>query len=190
MKMGLLLPQPSTPFASLHAIDSEQNEGNTEQLAHIEEHTLLESYLILLGVLNEDTAGKDKYEAEPEEIACSHTLGLAPVYPPSHEEEARIADGLIELSRMSGSHIHSLKDEGPGNICHPAYYLGVHEVSQAYGTCTYRGDDGHIIQHPHEVNLLMAGIEYEREHQSQCTPMAGQSLISGKGPVSIGIACG
>ena len=48
-------------------------------MAHIEEHTLLESYLILLGVLNEDTTGKDKYEAEPEEIACSHTLGLAPV---------------------------------------------------------------------------------------------------------------
>ena len=55
--MGSLLSQSPTPFASLHAIDSEQNEGNTEQLAHIEEHTLLESYLILLGVLNEDTTG-------------------------------------------------------------------------------------------------------------------------------------
>ncbi len=156
--MGLLLSQPSTPFASLHAIDSKQDEGNTEQLAHIEEHTLLKSYLILLGVLNEDTAGKDKYEAEPEEIACSHTLGLAPVYPPSHEEEARIADGLIELSRMSGSHIHSLKDEGPGNICHPAYYLGVHEVSEANEACCGRHRDGYRVNDKPCIHLHVSAI--------------------------------
>ena len=86
MKMGSLHSQSPTPFASLHAIDSEQDERNTEQLANIEEHILLESYLILLGVLNEATAGTDMYEAEPEEIACFHPLWLAPVYPPSHEE--------------------------------------------------------------------------------------------------------
>lgn len=49
----LKLAQLPAPFASHHAVESQQDKGDAEQLAHVEEHGCLEVDLILLGELDE-----------------------------------------------------------------------------------------------------------------------------------------
>ena len=40
-------------------VASDEDEWDWEQLAHVEEHALLEAFLYLLGVLDEETEGED-----------------------------------------------------------------------------------------------------------------------------------
>ena len=59
-------------------------------MAHIEEHTVLEGFLILLGVFNEDSAGENQEEAEAKEETSADFLGILLVEIPSYDEEASI----------------------------------------------------------------------------------------------------
>ena len=64
--LKLFLCQPFAPLTAHHAVNAKNHEGNAEQLTHIEEHAVLEGFLILLGVLDENAAGEDKEEAKAE----------------------------------------------------------------------------------------------------------------------------
>ena len=89
-------------FSSPHAENAQQDERNAQELTHIEKHSILEIHLILLGVLNEDSAGENQEEAEAKEETCAHSLGIFLVEIPSYEEEASITDGFVKLARMTG----------------------------------------------------------------------------------------
>ena len=49
-----------------HTVDADDNEGNAEQLSHVERHALLEGHLLLLEELNEEAEGEDPGKAESE----------------------------------------------------------------------------------------------------------------------------
>ena len=127
-----MLPAPP------HAPQAEENKGNAEQLAHVEEHAVLEIYLVLLGVLDEDAAGEYHEEAETEEEARADLAGMATVEHPADEEEAGIAEGFVELARMAGQLIYPLEDECPREVGRTANDLAVHKVAQSDGA----GADG------------------------------------------------
>ena len=47
----------------IHTIQSQYNERYGEELSHVEEHAILESFLILLCVFDEDAAGEYQEQA-------------------------------------------------------------------------------------------------------------------------------
>ena len=97
--MGLtsLLHSPTPP----HAPKAEEDEGNAEDLAHVEKHSVLEVDLILLGVFDKYASCEDEEEAKAEEESCTHLLGIMAIEPPMNAEEESIAQGFVELSGMS-----------------------------------------------------------------------------------------
>ena len=151
-------------------------------MSHIEEHTVLEGFLVLLGKLNEDAAGEDKEEAEAEEEASTDLLRVAAVEEPVDAEEDGVADSLVELSRMSGQHIHLFKDKGPRHIGLPTDDFGVHKIAQSYGAGTDGRDDGNIVQDMQKAQFHVLGVEPKGKHQAKRATVAGQSLVACKFP--------
>ena len=60
------LPGTSHPFASPHAEDADKDEGDGEELSHVEWHIRLEVHLDVLGVLDEESECEDEGEHEAE----------------------------------------------------------------------------------------------------------------------------
>ena len=116
-------------------------------MSHVEEHAILESFLILLCVFDEDAAGEYQEETETEEKPCADFLGIAAVEEPVYAEEDGVANGLVELSRMARQHIHFFEDKSPGHIGNFADDLGIHEVPEADGAGTNGGDDCYVVEY-------------------------------------------
>ena len=75
------------PFSSDHTENSDNDEGDAEQLSHIEGQAVLEIHLIDFGEFNEETSCENQREAQTEEKAGTHFLRSAAVDEPSHKEE-------------------------------------------------------------------------------------------------------
>ena len=56
-------PQPA---AFPHEVDTHDDEGNAEQLAHVQRHALLEGHLLLLEELHKEAEREDIRQAESE----------------------------------------------------------------------------------------------------------------------------
>lgn len=54
------------PFTANHASDADDDEGDAEQLTHIERHAVLETDLIFLGELNEETRHEYQCQTQAE----------------------------------------------------------------------------------------------------------------------------
>ncbi len=183
LTMHFLQPSP-------HAPEAQQDEGDAEELAHIEEHAVLEVHLVLLGIFDENAAGEYHEEAEAEEEARADQARTAAVDVPSYEEETSIAEGFVELAGMARQLVHALEDEGPGQIGGTAYYLAVHQVAQADGTGADGGDDAHIIQHMEQGQAYAPCIEHQGQHKAQCAAVAGQALVARHHPMRAVVARG
>ena len=87
--MGLtrLPPSPTPP----HAPKAEEDEGYTEDLTHVEKHSVLEINLILLGVFDKYASCEDEEETKTEEEACTYLLRLMAIDPPMDEKEYSVA---------------------------------------------------------------------------------------------------
>ena len=79
---------------SAHAIDADGDEGQRENLTHIEGHTAFKVYLYILGIFDKESECEDEREAKSEEETRTHTLWMLAIEPKTHEEEHEIGDGL------------------------------------------------------------------------------------------------
>ena len=86
-----MLFAPTSP----HAPKAEEDEGNTEDLTHIEEHSVLEIDLVLLSVFDKDAGSEDEEEAEAEEESRANLLRLTAVEKPMNAKEKRVAQSLV-----------------------------------------------------------------------------------------------
>ena len=114
---------PCLAQRSAHAHDAYDDEWHREQLAHVEQHILLEGFLYVLGIFYHKAEREDKRQTETEEEARACPLFVLFVEMPSHKEEEEVGDGLIELSGVAGHLVYALKDERPGHIGNLADYL-------------------------------------------------------------------
>ena len=64
------------PVAAAHAGDAEEDVGNAEDLSHVEEHLALETYLDVLGPLNEEAEGEDEGEHQSEVPAATYRVRI------------------------------------------------------------------------------------------------------------------
>ena len=73
--LGASGSQPLHPLSSNHAGNADDDEGNREQLAHIERHTCFEINLYILCVFDEEAEREDERQHEPEEESTSDGFG-------------------------------------------------------------------------------------------------------------------
>ena len=118
---------PNAPYA-------DDDEGNAEQLSHVEEHARLPCFLYIFRIFDEETEGENLCQTETEEETRTHFEGraffLSPeIEPQADKEETGIGDGFVELSWMPRKLVNTLKDECPGNVGHFANDFAVHQVA-------------------------------------------------------------
>lgn len=178
----LYFHSPTPPYTP----EAEEDEGDAEQLTHVEEHAVLEIDLVLLGVLDEDAGGEDEEEAEAEEETRADLLRLTAIEVPVDEEEQGVTQSLVELARMARKHIYAFEDESPGHVGGPADDFGVHEVAHADGTGTDGRDDGDVVEHPRELQARLAHEEPEGDDEAQRAAVAGQSFVACVVPRTVG----
>ena len=63
------------PLSSYHTGYADDDEGNREQLPHIERHTCFEVNLYILRVFDEEAECEDEGQHEPEEESATHGFG-------------------------------------------------------------------------------------------------------------------
>ena len=130
----------------MHTPDSKDDEGNRENLSHVEWERGLEGFLDLLGVFDEKAEGEDIRQTEAEIPTCADLLWHSLMQIPHNAKEDSVGDGLVELSWMAGHHVDTLKDKGPGHISDLADNLGIHQVAEADeaggGSC----GDGDVVE--------------------------------------------
>ena len=140
-------------------IDADDDEGNGENLSHVDGQRGLEGFLNLLGVLDEEAEGEDVGQAEAEVPACANLLRPLLMQCPHNDKQQGVGNGLVELSGMARQRVDTLEDEGPGHVGHLADNLRVHEVAQADeaggGTC----GDGDVVEHRPDAQLRAFGVE-------------------------------
>lgn len=152
--------------AMRHTPYTEHDEGNAEELAHIEWHAYLEVTLYLLEELHEKAEGEDSGEAVAKKEACAYLTGHTLVEVPADESEQRVGDSLIELCRMARKHVDLCEDESEITICRTANNLGVHKITQADAAGSDRCSNGNVVEHCPQGHLIFAHIEPQGYHQT------------------------
>ena len=84
-----------------HAADADDDEGDAENLTHVEWQRGLEGFLDLLRVLDEETEGEDVRQAQSEIPARADALRILLVQPPHQSKQYAVGDSLVELARMA-----------------------------------------------------------------------------------------
>ena len=112
-----------------HTPYAKHDEGDAEELAHIERHAYLEVGLYLLEELHEEAEGEDGGKAVAKEEACAYFTGHTLVDIPADESEQGIGDSFIELSRMARKHVNLCEDESEVTTCRTPNNLGIHQIT-------------------------------------------------------------
>lgn len=186
--------------SALHAPHTEDDEGDAEQLAHVERHRVFETHLVDLQEFHEEAEGEDVGEAEAEIEASAYfgslvvlsfsrvgslpeQFSVASVDIKHDEEERQIGNGLVELCRMARLCPHrgrmGIEEiEAPGHRGDIADNLAVHQVTQADEAGGDACGNGDVVEHLPQGHLIAFDIEPQRQHQSQRATMGGQAFIA------------
>ena len=199
---GRMLLKRATPFAAQEAVETDNDEGDAEQLPLVETnrgaHGLLPRLLHLLAILHEEAEGEDGRQAVAEEEACADALAVLPVQPEAHEEEDEVGNGLVQLSRVARKGFvlaeHGIpvvgKDESPVRARIFADNLGVHEVAEADAARRDGRGDGDIIDHAQDIQFCAPHVEPEREDDAECAAMGSQARVAHQFPAFVGLLDG
>ena len=165
-------------FRFYHAIDTQDDEGYREDLAHVEWERGFEGFLHFLGVFDEEAEGKDISQTEAKIPTCTNLLRHALMQIPHQTKEDGVGNGLVELSWMARHHINPFEDKGPWHIRNLANNLRVHEVSKTDKASCYTSGNGDIVKYRPDAQFRMLHIEPKGKHQSQCATMRGKACIT------------
>ena len=162
---------------------ADEDEGDAEQLAHVERHRSLEGFLVLLDELDEEARREDEDEEDAEEESLPVFGGGAPVKAHEDEEGGQVAEGLVELGgvarRLGVGHAAVDEAEAPRHGGGLADNLGVHEVARAdEESGEGDGDDG-AVEHPEDGFVAdLAGVVPQAGDDADGGAVAGQSLVA------------
>jgi hypothetical protein len=183
---GLFCSYLFHPVSANHAGHADDDERDAENLSHIQRHARFECHLNVFGVFDEEAEGEYQREAEAEKEACADLFGVLAVEIPADEKEHRIRDCFVQLTRMARAVVHLLEDERPRHVRNLADNLGVHQVAQSDEARRGRRGDGDIVQHGPQVDVRLAVIEPQGDHQSERSAVRGESLIAHEFPRTVG----
>ena len=97
---------------------SEKYERNAEQLSHVKDHILLETYLRLLDELDEETHSETADEERSDEESPMELRKPILIHQYLEDSQKEIAEGFVKLGRMLWLCLSSeLEDESPWKAC-------------------------------------------------------------------------
>lgn len=161
---------------------ADEYEWDTQKLAHIEQHILLESHLRLLDELYQETHAEKHYEEYPDKCASSDVFQLVAVHPQENQSENQIAQRLVYLRRMMRNGLPCPQEnEAPRKRGDIPVYLRIEKIPETdeHPGETYRY--AKMVKHPQEIEIIfpsvMAGKPPHRYNKRDCTSMAGQTAL-------------
>ena len=141
--------------------------------------------------LDEEAEREDGRQAVAEEIAGAHFLAVAAIEPQAGEEENKIGDGFVKLSRMARYDVAVVgEDEAPGYVSRPADDFGVHEVAQPDKARRDGSGDGNVVQYAHQVHLHPPDVEPKCQDKSERAAVTRQAGVACVAPAVGGAADG
>lgn len=112
--------------------DTYYNEWYAQLLSEVKSHGRFFRHLYVFGVFNKETESENQRQAQSEEEPGTHSSGIFAIEIPADGKEQGVCYGLVELSRVARTHIHTLENKRPRHVCHLAYYLWIYKISQSY----------------------------------------------------------
>ena len=133
-----------------HKSDSDGNEWQGEQLAHVECHPYFECFLWVFDEFDKEAACKQGYEKHSEQEPRAFFGVAFPVHPHQQGEQCEVATGFVELCRVRWGCEYGLctceplvhvdnEAESPGQVGGMAIDFVVEQVADAY----QRSDKGY-----------------------------------------------
>ena len=165
----------STRTASAHEQhDAEDHERHAQPLADRDQLACFVGRLRRLHEFHEDAHAEDQHQHPAQQQAARRLRAGAHVDRAHHEERQQVAEGFVELRRMSRQRIDRLEHHAPGTAGRVADDLGVQEVGDADEDRCQRRGDRHAIEQPGERQLQPAtGQPHARDHADHAA-VAGQ----------------
>ena len=188
---NLFFRQPFAPFTSQHTVETDDDKGQTEQLALVQTdgllHGQLPRFLHLLEKFHQQAEGEDGAQAVTEEEALPHPMLVFAVEPQADNEKEEVGHGLVELAGMTRQGVAVLhKHKAVIRIGELAHDFGVHQIAHAYHAGGNGGGHGNVVEHAHEVHLVLAHIEPQGDDQADGTAVGGEPGIARELPAAIG----
>ena len=107
-----------------------EDEGDAENLAHIEHHVSFEVHLIVLDELDEEANTKQGYEPPTQDAAALKVAILFKVVPQREAEDEEVAEAFVELCGILGEGlVVALENEAPRQVGGTAINLAVEEIA-------------------------------------------------------------
>lgn len=183
--------KPFAPLAPQHAVETDNDEGQAEQLALVQPDGLLHGQfprlLHFLEKFHQQAEGEDGAQAVTEEEALPHPLFVFAVEPQADNEKEEVGHGLIELAGMARQGVAVLHKHkaviGTGELAHD---FGVHQVAHAYHAGGNGRGHGNVVEHAHEVHLVFPHIEPQGYHQADGATVGSKSGIARELPAAVG----
>ena len=189
-----------------HAPTAEEDEGDAEELTHVESHAALEIDLLLLEELDEEAEGEDGGEAKAEMEAGARSgfrcqgrgarseSGLVgvPIDEGSKDEDDEVGDGFVELGGMArcgdsvDEGVASMEDEAPREVGGVANDFGVHQISEADEAGHGGHGDGDIVHDCPGTDFSLAAIESHSDDESDGSAVGGETFVASILPGAIG----
>jgi len=174
------------PLASDHAGDADGDDGDGEELTHVERQASLEGLLDVLEELDDETRREDERQAESDIETCADLLRMLLVEGIDDEEEDGVADSLVELSRMARVLVDLLEDERPGHVGDLTDDLGVHEVAKSDERRRDTRADTHVVEHCPHVDFVAVGVDEDGDDHSDDATVGGEPFIACELPRPVG----
>ena len=177
----------SCPYDEPNAGD---DEGDAEELAHIEEHALFEVFLDVLDELDEEAAAEDKGEEGAKEETWTLAGIKALVEPGIDEEDGQIAGGFVQLrgvrgcgedgfaAGLVGAHVGD-ESEAPWQGGLVAVDLVIEQIANTDQGCDGGHGDAQSVEHKEGGQFVALGIEQDGEEDAQGAAVTGQAALPG-----------
>ena len=198
-----------------HAPTAEEDEGDAEELTHVESHAALKIDLLLLEELDEEAEGEDGGEAKAEMEAgagsgfrgeergaglggegrgarSKSSLVGVPIDEGSEDEDDEVGDGFVELGGMArcgnsvDEGVAGVEDEAPGEIGGVADDFGVHQVAEADEAGHGGHGDGDIVHDRPGTHLGLPAVEGHGDDESDGSAVGGEAFVAGVLPGAVG----
>ena len=158
---------------------SADDEGDAEELPHVEGHVGFEVDLVVLDKLDEEADTKECHKPPAEDRAALEVAFLSEVVPEADDKDDEVAEALVDLCGVLGDGFAaSFEDKAPGKVGGAAIDFAVEEVAQADEGTAEGHDDDQAVENPPDVHLIATPVEPESQQDAKGGAVAGKTLES------------
>lgn len=143
-----------------HEENTDENERNTQNLAHVQKHAGFEGFLVVLDKFDEETCGKNTSHEQPEEKTFTMFDFALEVQSVQHNENDKITKRFVNLRGMRRFGVNRFEThlldcvpvgdetETPGKVGDMSENFVVHQITHADEESGQRHREGESVESP------------------------------------------